>query len=173
MRPRGGLRQNARLVEHTGPVHTGRFRFHQPVNAGAGLPTRQPPRHARCAGWGLPEEAPGVDTHGRVVGQLECLGRPLSDLLPARLAFVTRDLAVFVVSTGASRRHGLSLVGAVRGRTLRWFRHGSLPLLRTGFNHVSSACARTPTFPSPGCQSTPLGALSRRSPRPTTPRRRA
>jgi hypothetical protein len=26
MRSRGGLRQNAWLVEHAGPVHTGRFR---------------------------------------------------------------------------------------------------------------------------------------------------
>lgn len=70
---------------------------------------------------------PALDTHGRVLGQLERLGRPLGDLLPARRAFETRDLAVFVVSTGASRRHGLSLVAAVRGRTLRWFRHGYLP----------------------------------------------
>jgi hypothetical protein len=76
---------------------------------------------------GAPAVRPPLDTHGRVVGQLERLGRSLSDLLPARLAFVTRDLAVFVVSTGASRRHGLSLVGAARGRTLRWFRYGYLP----------------------------------------------
>jgi hypothetical protein len=80
---------------------------------------------------------PPLDTHGRVVGQLERLGRPLSDLLPARLAFVTRNLAVFVVSTGASRRHRFSLVGAVRDRTLRWFRHGSLPL---SWSRSPSAC---------------------------------
>ena len=103
---------------------------------------RHSPRYSRQDRLGVPvggsRVTPPLDTHGRVVGQVERLGRPLSDLLPARLAFVTRNLAVLVVSTGASRRHRLSLIGAVRGRTLRWFPHGSLPLLRTGFNHISS-----------------------------------
>jgi len=92
---------------------------------------RDSPRSRRQDMLGVPvggsRVRPALDTHGRVLGQLERLGRPLSDLLPARRAFVTRDLAVLVVSTGASRRHGLPLVAAVRGRTLRWFRHGYLP----------------------------------------------
>jgi hypothetical protein len=97
-------------------------------------------------------------------GSFERLGRPLSDLLPARRAFVTRDLAVFVVSTGASRRHRLSLIGAVRGRTLRWFRHGSLPYYARGSITSRAPELEAPTFPSPGCSSTPLGTLSRQRP---------
>jgi hypothetical protein len=125
-RPCGRLRQNTRPVETHGTVRIGRSWFHEPPNAGAGHATLRPPGHSPCAGWGLPGQPP-LDTHGGSWISLYALGRPPSDLLPARLAFVTRDLAVLVVSTGASRRHRLSLIEAVRGRTLRWFRHGSLP----------------------------------------------
>ena len=92
-----------------------------------GTPHATPPGHAMCVPVGGSRVRPPPGHAWRVAGQIERLGRPLGDLLPARRAFVTRDLPVLVVSTGASRRHGLSLVVAVRGRTLRWFRHGYLP----------------------------------------------
>ena len=96
-----------------------------------GSPTRRPPLgHLRVPVGDSRVRSP-LGTHGGRgwgVGQFECLGRPLRDRLPARRAFVTRDLAVFVVSTGVSGRHGLSLVGAVRGRTVRWIRHSDLLL---------------------------------------------
>jgi hypothetical protein len=139
-----------RPLETHGTVRIGRLRFHEPANAGAGLATLTAARTCSVCRLGAPGESP-LDTHGRVVDQRERLGRALSDLLPARLAFVTRDLAVLVVSTGASRRHRLSFIGAVRGRTLRWFRHGSLPCYARVSITSRAPELGPPTFPSPGC----------------------
>lgn len=88
---------------------------------------------------------------GVVSRNAQRLGSPLRDLLPARRACVPRDLAVCVVSTEVSARHGLPLVGTLRRGTLRWFRHGSLLRCsgsrQTGMKHGRERSSAPPSSP--------------------------
>ena len=109
-------------------------------------PRQGPPRSERCA-------------------DQERLGRPLRDRLPARRAGIARDLAVHVVPAEWSRWHGLSLVGAVRGRTIRCFRHCIL-LGDTGSGQAGHAGSRRAAPCPPDPSVTPQSGGSRRGPSP-------
>jgi hypothetical protein len=94
------------------------------ANRGGVHPVKTGPhwRQSPGAAAGSLLSPPGPAKPERRTGQWR-LGRPLRDRLPARRAGVARDLAVHVVPAEARRRHGLSLVRAVRCRTIRCFRH--------------------------------------------------
>jgi hypothetical protein len=81
---------------------------------------------------------------------------------------------VILRSLSCRRRHGLSLVVAVRGRTLRWLRHGYLPC----YARVSITSRAPELGPQPSRHpdvSHPTGRAepSKSAEKPTNPRRRA